>query len=83
MISRSICHSCALFEDYDPEDPGEFCEAFPQGIPDEIIRLGFDHRNEYPGDNGIRFVPDGDVDPAHLDEVTNPVEPPGTGGSAV
>lgn len=31
------------------------CIAFPQGIPDEIYFLGFDHRNEFPGDNGVRF----------------------------
>lgn len=33
------------------------CDAFPHGIPDEIYFLGFDHRKEYPGDNGIRFEP--------------------------
>ena len=33
------------------------CEAFPDGIPDEIAFRYFDHRNEYPGDNGLRFVP--------------------------
>jgi|WetSurMetagenome_2_1015567.scaffolds.fasta_scaffold318172_1 hypothetical protein len=31
------------------------CKAFPKGIPDEIISKGFDHRKEFPGDNGIRF----------------------------
>lgn len=33
------------------------CNAFPSGIPDEIYFLGYDHRKEYPGDNGIRFEP--------------------------
>ncbi len=31
------------------------CNAFPDGIPDDILYLYYDHRKEYPGDNGIRF----------------------------
>ena len=38
------------------------CDAFPDGIPDEIKYSDvdrnlapFDHRKPYPGDNGIRF----------------------------
>jgi hypothetical protein len=33
------------------------CDAFPAGIPQEILTGEFDHTNEYPGDNGIRFEP--------------------------
>lgn len=33
------------------------CIAFPAGIPDLIIRNKFDHKNPYPGDNGIQFEP--------------------------
>ena len=33
------------------------CEAFPQGIPEEIWVGEFDHTKPYPGDNGIRFEP--------------------------
>lgn len=32
------------------------CAAFPQGIPAKIFTGKFDHRNEYPGDKGIRFA---------------------------
>ena len=33
------------------------CLAFPQGIPNEILQLGYDHRQPIDGDNGIMFVP--------------------------
>ena len=32
------------------------CSAFLV-VPDEILNGEFDHRNPYPGDNGIRFEP--------------------------
>jgi len=33
------------------------CKAFPDGIPGEILDGKHDHKNAYPGDNGIRFEP--------------------------
>ena len=31
------------------------CEAYPDGIPVEIITGEHDHTEPFPGDNGIRF----------------------------
>lgn len=33
------------------------CTAFPMGIPVEIMANITNHRNPYPGDNGIQFEP--------------------------
>jgi len=45
------------------------CTAFPDGIPDEILHLGFDHRQAFEGDNGVRFTPYGLMDVAEIEEV--------------
>ena len=33
------------------------CNAFPKGVPYEILMWKHDHREPYKGDNGIRFEP--------------------------
>ena len=34
---------------------GDTCEAFPGGIPAEILSNEHDHREPYPGDGGYRY----------------------------
>lgn len=50
-----ICSSCARFT-HCGDGFGFCCEAFPDGIPEAIVRDGADHRKPFKGDRGIRFV---------------------------
>ncbi|MFC6935346.1 hypothetical protein ACFQHO_36910 [Actinomadura yumaensis] len=63
-----ICDSCARLRlignpDCDPDNSQDlfdigftyYCAAFPDVIPRDIDRGGFDHRLPYPGDRGVRF----------------------------
>lgn len=54
----SVCMSCKhkLGIDWQREIFAR-CAAFPDGIPDEILREEVDHRNPYPGDSGIQYEP--------------------------
>ncbi len=56
-----ICQFCKRFrEGKDWGDPNT-CEAFPEGIPDEIELGGFDHRKPFKGDGGVRFEQRDDI----------------------
>ena len=46
-----ICWKCKHYRD------DVTCAAFPQGIPAEILDSEADHREPYPGDQGMRFEP--------------------------
>lgn len=62
MPSSGQCETCAHYE-------GPFtCAAFPVEIPDDIFEGFFDHRQPYPGDNGVRWEPAPGFQPNQLDE---------------
>ena len=53
-----MCVDCIHFKfDLEDNDIPLHCDAFPDGIPDEIIWEGADHHKPYPGDHGIQFEP--------------------------
>lgn len=51
-----ICFKCARFQNI-KSDIGFVCEAFPNGIPVDILASAHDHRISYQGDNGKLFLP--------------------------
>jgi hypothetical protein len=53
MIKLPQCLQCKYFHDEDTEH--STCDAFPQGIPEDILLSKFDHSKPFPGDNGIQF----------------------------
>ena len=54
---RPVCLDCKHIHPEDPVEDGFFCDAFPEGIPFEMIANLFVHDKPYPGDNGIQFEP--------------------------
>ncbi len=51
MVSCKQCISCRHYTGV------LTCEAFPDGIPSEIVTCDFIHTEPYPGDHGIQFEP--------------------------
>jgi hypothetical protein len=54
MGPTPLCLKCARF--HDNNEDTFTCDAFPNGVPDEIVLRGFNHNNPFPGDKGLRFV---------------------------
>jgi hypothetical protein len=55
-IKFNLLSSCSECKNADRVKIGT-CKAFPDGIPEEIWIGKNDHKNSYPGDNGIQFEP--------------------------
>lgn len=54
-MSKVVIPQCFYCKHYE----GNYrCAAFVEGIPDKILVNKHDHREPYPGDNGIRFEQD-------------------------
>ena len=54
--SRPLCEECK-HQYIDNKKRIYACNAYPNGIPMEIIRNIVDHRKPYKGDNGIQYEP--------------------------
>ena len=53
-------YNCLICENYIGKKAGikkPICKAFLDGIPNEILSGGNDHKEPFKGDNGIRFEP--------------------------
>jgi len=51
--SPILCDDCTYSHSVNPRT----CDAFPEGIPNEVWTGVFRHDQPYPGDHGIRFKP--------------------------
>lgn len=79
---KSQCSACSHFRSpfLEPEraakGEGPTCAAFPGGIVEIIYANGFDHRNPFPGDNGVRWESNGEEFPewAFADKVLAEVD---------
>lgn len=54
MTVLPICMDCKHLRE-DVREDTLTCDAFPRGIPDEILLMDHDHHQPYAGDHGILF----------------------------
>ena len=51
---QPLCMQCKHLDE-NPEATKNTCDAYPEGIPDEIFLSKVIHREPYDGDHGIQF----------------------------
>lgn len=56
MIAPVACATCARYKQ-EKLNYWPICEAFPDGIPDEIASGKNGHEETYPGDHGLQYDP--------------------------
>lgn len=54
-MTRDIQPMCVACEHLHRSADNRTCNAFPEGIPEEIWVNQHDHHKPYPGDQGVRF----------------------------
>lgn len=76
-VVAPICSGCTHLQGGVLFSPGNrnrpaACDAFPAGIPQQILLSQADHRQPFAGDQGIQFDPKTPADAEYAAEIFTP-----------